>query len=113
MITVTEGSLLYHAVPYKEDLKSPDYYVAFWEWRSFGGEEARYHIGYTLSGCSSVAEAIEWEKENANGRESATLLPVRDSDGDCENLYLLHGSYPEGEEIDPGGDFGWTLKKVN
>lgn len=113
IIKVLEGSIPHKSVRLCGEHRFPDFYVVFWEWRDFGGGKARYHLGFTLTGCSSVIEAIEWEEEKAGGRQSATLLPVRDSSGDCESLILLHGEYPEGEEIFPEGDFGWVMYKCD
>lgn len=111
MIKVTKGITLPCEIPYDETLKTPDYYVIFWEKQKLNGDgpEYRLRITYRLSGCPSALEAINWEKVNAKGREAATLLPAPTDEGDEERLFLIHGTYPDGAEVDPDGVFGWEL----
>lgn len=111
MIKVSKGITLPCEIPYDETLNCPDYYVVFWETRKLNGDgpEYRLRLVYRLSGCPSVTEAIEWEEKNANGRESATLLPAPTDDGTEERLFLLHGSYSDEAEVDPDGMFEWEL----
>lgn len=111
MIKVTEGFALPCEIPCDEGLRHPDYYVIFWERRILNGVSPEYRLRrvYRLAGCSSVAEAIEWEESHADGRESATLLPAPNDDGSEERLFLLHGSYSHEAEVDPEGLFGWEL----
>lgn len=111
MTKVTKGITLPCEIPYDDALKRPDYYVIFWETRKLNGDgpEYRLRLAYRLIGCPSVVEAIAWEERNANGRESATLLPVSNDKGTEERLFLLHGAYPDEAEVDPEGTFGWEL----
>ncbi|MBV7295810.1 hypothetical protein KRX51_07780 [Corynebacterium sp. TAE3-ERU12] len=121
MIEVTEGFTRPAERPYMKEHTTPDYYVIFWENRSLpvieeysdgeGDHDLEYRLrrAYRLSGCASVEEAIEWENNNAKGRESATLLPVLNESGDTDTLYVLHGHYSTEEEVNPDELFGWTL----
>lgn len=85
--------------PHSAKTTSPDYYVFFWRYEgSFDGIPNYHRESYALSKCSSVLEAIEWESRNAEGRISATLLPIPSDDGESATLILLHGEYPDGSE---------------
>lgn len=91
-------------------LASPYYYVFFWS----AGEETGHLVEecFKVVGARSVLDAIRWQEANAGSRKSATLLlvPANTDSGTAQmSLCLLNGEYPEGWEIEPKPDFGWTL----
>ncbi|MDO4761700.1 MAG: hypothetical protein Q4A31_07265 [Corynebacterium sp.] len=105
----------------------PHYLVAFWEERidpTGDGETYWHQISYILGGAKNVVEAIEWEKENAHGRPSATFGLFRENihnipepgtwpklpeDQSAPDLVLrLHGAIPQGTILDENNFFEFT-----
>ncbi|MBN9644672.1 hypothetical protein ACFSSC_08270 [Corynebacterium mendelii] len=112
MIDVTTVSTLPIDLPCTGQLKTPDYYVVFWEepdTQDDDDPECRFRSAYRLSGCCSVLEAIVWEENNADGRQSGTFLPVFADNGQLDRLVLVHGICPDVSGMDREADFGWTL----
>ena len=71
---VTPGNWLTPGNDSSGKLASPDYYVFFWS----AGDDESYLVQecFKVVGTASIMDAIRWQEANANGRKSATLLPV-------------------------------------
>lgn len=111
---ITPGNWLTPGNDSSGKLASPDYYVFFWS----AGDDEGYFVQecFKVVGTASVMDAIRWQEANANGRTSATLLPVptkTDSGTPHMSLYLLNGVYPPRIEMESKPDFGWILWAAN